>query len=186
MLQLTQSKSLADLKGIHGLQKANLRAQISVEEKESQGFVFVQHSLEDLKKLNDIEPHVIALEENHVAAYILAMTEASKADIPQLTSMFRQFDQIEYEGKKVCDYCYIVVGQVCVGKEYRGKGLFDKVYKHYQESFSEKYDFTITEISTSNHRSLRAHQRIGFVVIHTFQDRLEEWNIVLWDWSKMP
>ncbi|MDR7127745.1 hypothetical protein J2X69_000073 [Algoriphagus sp. 4150] len=184
MITLTQSKSTADLQGIIDLQKANLSTQISVDEKESQGFVFVRHSLEDLGKLNAIEAHVIALDGNHIAAYILAMTKASKADIPQLVPMFRQFDKIEYMGKKVSGYNYIAVGQVCVGKTYRGEGLFDKCYAKYKEAFEGKYDFAITEISTSNLRSIRAHRRIGFDVIHTFHDGVEEWNIVIWDWRK--
>ncbi|WP_192349276.1 GNAT family N-acetyltransferase [Algoriphagus sp. Y33] len=184
MITLTQSKSKADLQGIIDLQKANLSTQISIDEKESQGFVFVRHSLEDLAKLNAIEAHIIARDGNYIAAYILAMTKASKADIPQLVPMFYQFDEIEYMGKKVSGYNYIAVGQVCIGKSYRGGGLFDKCYEKYKEVFEEKYDFAITEISTSNLRSIRAHLRIGFEVIHTFHDNVEEWNIVIWDWMK--
>ncbi|REG78258.1 GNAT family N-acetyltransferase [Algoriphagus antarcticus] len=186
MLTITQSKSKADLQGIINLQRANLSAQFSAEEKESQGFLFVQHSIDDLKKLSDIEAHVIALDRNKVVAYILTMTQASRVEIPQLLPMFLQFDQIEYDGKKVSDYNYLVVGQVCIGKEYRGEGLFDKCYKKYRELFAGKYDFSITEISTSNHRSMRAHQRIGFEVIHTFHDLVEEWSIVVLDWRKTP
>ncbi|WP_057939746.1 GNAT family N-acetyltransferase [Algoriphagus resistens] len=184
MITLSQSKSTDDLQGIIDLQKANISTGISIHEKESQGFVYVQHSLEDLNKLNDIESHVIALDGSYVAAYILAMTKASRADIQQLVPMFRQFDQIHYEGKKVSDYNYIAVGQVCIGKTYRGEGLFDRCYAKYKQTFEDRYDLAITEISTSNHRSMRAHQRIGFEVIDTFHDGVEQWNIVIWDWRK--
>ena len=185
MLTLVQSKSTEDLQGIIDLQKANLSTLISEDEKANQGFVFVQHSLEDLKKLNDIEAHIVALDGNIIAAYILAMTKDSRADIPQLVPMFRQFDEIMFNGRKVSEYNYIAVGQVCIGKSYRGEGLFDKCYAKYREAFENKYDFAITEISTSNHRSMRAHFRVGFEVIHTFHDGVDEWNIVIWDWSKM-
>tara|TARA_R110002020_G_scaffold419994_2_gene629142 strand:+ start:371 stop:979 length:609 start_codon:yes stop_codon:yes gene_type:complete len=184
MLTLTQSKSSRDLQGIIDLQRANLSTLITADEKEAQGFVFVQHSLNDLQKLQNIEPHVIAMDGDYVAAYILAMTKNSKADIPQLIPMFQQFDKIAYGGKNVSEYNYITVGQICIGKSYRGEGLFDKCYQKYRQVFESNYEFAITEISTSNHRSMRAHQRVGFEVIHTFHDGVEEWNIVLWDWQK--
>ena len=184
MLTLTQSKSSDDLQGIIALQRANLKALITVEEKDAQGFVFVQHSLADLQKLDAIESQVVALDGDKVVAYILAMTKASKSDIPQLIPMFNQFDQVAYNGKKVSSYNYLAVGQVCIGKEYRGKGLFESCYGYYREVFSGKSDFAITEISTSNLRSLRAHHRVGFEGVHTFHDGVEEWNIVIWDWWK--
>lgn len=186
MVTLTQSKSSDDLQGIIALQRANLKALITVEEKEAQGFVFVQHSLEDLQKLDAIEGQVVALDVDKVVAYILVMTKDSKSEIPQLIPMFNQFDQVEYLDRKVSEYNYVAVGQVCIGKEYRGDGLFEKSYQYYRELFSEKYDFAITEISTSNLRSLRAHKRVGFEGVHTFHDGVEEWNIVIWDWRQKP
>ena len=104
MLTLVQSKTVEDLQGIADLQRANLSTLITSDEKESQGFVYVQHSLEDLKKLNDMESHVIALDGDIVSAYILAMTKASRADILQLVPMFGQFDLISYSGKKISEY----------------------------------------------------------------------------------
>lgn len=48
-----------------------------------------------------------------------------------------------------------------------------------------KYDFAITEIHKSNIRSIKAHARIGFELIHSYKDpNGDEWDIVIWDWKK--
>jgi len=43
-------------------------------------------------------------------------------------------------------------------------------------------DFVITEVSNDNHRSMRAHERIGFQTVSRHRDELDDWAVVLWDW----
>lgn len=170
-----------ELLGILKLQKANHAASLT---SIADGFVTVSHRLEDLEKMNAIAPHIIAKDGQKVVAYILAMTPECKEDIPVLKPMFEQFDQILYKGSKVSEYQYIVIGQVCVDKDYRGMGILDLAYAFYKETHEGNFRFAITEIATRNQRSIRAHQRIGFKVIHQFTDALpEDWSIVLWDWE---
>jgi hypothetical protein len=183
MIHYGPAQSESDLIGIRDLQRLNLPSQLTHEELQREGFVTVVHSLEDLKKLHDIEPGIIAKETHQVVGYLLAMTEASKKDIPVLIPMFDIFDQVDYLGKLVSNYHYLVVGQVCVDKNYRGTGLIDEMYKAYQLHFQNKYDFAITEIATLNPRSIRAHLRVGFEIVHTYVDPDNvEWCIVLMDW----
>lgn len=88
------------------------------------------------------------------------MTAKSKNDLPVLVPMFDSFDNIEDNEKPISNY--IVVGQVCVHKNYRGLGLFDKSSQAYREYFQQGNDFAITEVATFNLRSMNAHKRIGF------------------------
>lgn len=185
MITYTTSQTPAELEGILQLQKANLAQGLTQEEIQSQGFVTVHHSYEQLAQLNDIEQHLIAKDGELVIAYLLAMTAASRNYIPILIPLFETFDRVDYLGKKVSDYHYLVVGQVCVGKGYRGQGILDQAYAAYKEQFSPKYDFAITEIATKNPRSLNAHKRIGFKEIHRYVDPQQtEWVMVVWDWGK--
>jgi len=179
----TTSKSEKDLPGIIELQKNNLPANLTQEEISNQGFVTVIHSLTDLKKMNDIEQHIICKDKEKVIAYLLAMTSKSKNDIPILIPMFETFEKILYMGKPVSTYNYIVVGQVCVSKNYRGQGILDRCYEEYKNSFKGRYDFAITEIASRNVRSINAHKRIGFSEIHKYTSpNGEEWSIVIWEW----
>ncbi len=184
MIIYTTAQSEQDLQSILRLQQANLPSQLKPDEMASQGFVTVTHSLADLQKLNEIEPHIIAKEDDKVIGYLLAMTAKSKDDIPVLKPMFQLFDSIQFHSKPVAAFNYIVVGQVCVDKDYRGQGVLDNCYTVYKEAFGQKYDFAITEIAMKNSRSLNSHKRIGFVnsCTYTAPDKVE-WQVVIWDWK---
>jgi hypothetical protein len=184
MIRYTTSKTDDELKQILELQRRNLAINLTKEQIASQGFVTVSHSFGDLQKMNRIEEHIIAKDDNQVIAYLLAMTALSKSDIPVLVPMFSMFEQLDYHGKKIVDYRYIVVGQVCVAEGYRGQGILDACYATYRDYLSGKYDFAITEIASRNQRSLNAHKRIGFETIHEYQaPDGEMWNIVAWNWN---
>jgi hypothetical protein len=184
MITYTTSKTDADLQQILALQKKNLAMNLTREQIASQGFVTVSHNFAELKKLNQIEEHVIAKEEDRVIAYLLAMTPDSKSDIPVLVPMFDMFEEIEFRNKKIAACRYIVVGQVCVAEGYRGKGILDTCYATYRNYFKNRYDFAITEIASRNQRSLNAHKRIGFETIHEYEaPDGEMWSIVLWPWK---
>jgi len=184
MLTYTTAQSLSDLQGILDLQKANLPQGLSPDEIHSQGFVTVDHDLALLQKMNDLEAHVIAKEQDRVIAYVLCMTRDCRHDIPILMPMFEVFDRTPFRQKTIAAYHYLVVGQDCVDKGYRGQGVFDACFQVYRKQYAQKYDFAITEIARDNPRSLRAHQRVGFKKIHDYVDpRGTVWDIVLWDWS---
>ncbi|HMG68556.1 MAG TPA: GNAT family N-acetyltransferase [Chitinophagaceae bacterium] len=184
MITYTTSKTEKELSDILDLQKMNLALNLSESEIRSQGFVTVSHSFQDIKKLNAYEQHVIIKDKEKIVGYLLAMTKHSRNDIPVLVPMFELFDRIEYKKKLISAYNYIVVGQVCIHKEYRGLGLLDQCYAAYKNFFKEKYDFAITEIATSNIRSIRAHKRIGFIEILKYTDQSNtEWSVVVWDWK---
>jgi GNAT superfamily N-acetyltransferase len=183
MITYTTSKTKEELKQILALQQQNLAVGLTVEEIATQGFVTVSHSFDDLYKMNELEAHVIAKDNDRVIAYLLAMTARSRFDIPILLPMFDMFEEVEYQHRRIADYNYMVVGQVCVAASYRGQGIFDACYAAYKSFFKDKYDFAITEIATRNQRSLNAHKRVGFETIYSYvAPDGEEWNIVLWKW----
>lgn len=185
MTHFTTITSDEEIYEVIALQRDNLPQNLSEEQKVSQGFVTVVHSFETLKKMNDTEASIIAKDDNKVIGYLLAMTNASKNDIPILLPMFDAFDKVIYNGKKIATFHYIVVGQVCVAEGYRGIGILDDCYDAYKSHFKNKYDFAVTEIHKNNKRSIKAHARIGFERIHSYKDAAaNEWDIVIWDWMK--
>jgi predicted GNAT superfamily acetyltransferase len=185
MIVYTTSQNDNDLAGILNLQRNNLAGNLQQEEVQSQGFVTVMHRMEDLQKMNAIEQHIIAKDKDTVVAYLLAMTEDSKHDIPILVPMFEIFETIQYKNKTLSEYNYMVVGQVCVDKKYRGQGVLDRCYDLYIKTFRRRYDFAVTEIAISNKRSLNAHKRIGFETIHEYvAPNGEKWAIVVLEWPK--
>lgn len=183
MIEIKSCATQAELQGILDLQGENHLSNVSAEEKSKEGFVTVRHTLEQLQDLNSHEAHIIAKDGERVVGYILAMTKASRDLVPVLVPMFYQFDSLKKDGKSISELDYMVIGQICVGKDQRGSGLFDRMYQAYREAFSKKYAFAITEIALSNTRSLAAHSRVGFRIIHEFEDETMAWAIVAWDWK---
>jgi hypothetical protein len=75
------------------------------------------------------------------------------------------------------------MGQVCVAREHRGKGVVDGLYRTLAERYRDRFDFTVTEVAARNTRSLRAHARAGFETLHVYPDATtgEEWHVVALD-----
>ena len=183
MIVYTTAQTNEEILQILELQKNNLPQNLTEEQINSQGFVTVIHSFDTLKKMNTIEQSIIAKDNDRIIGYLLAMTEKSKDDIPVLIPMFNAFENTMYHHKKISGYKYIIVGQVCIAKDWRGQGILDNCYTEYKKHFMSKYDFAITEINDKNKRSINAHKRIGFDTIRRYRDpKGDEWKIVLWDW----
>ncbi len=186
MISITTVQSEADVQGILALQQANLRKNVPVEVQANQGFVTVEHDPTVLTHMNQAAPSVIAKAGDTVVGYCLTMLPEFGADIPELIPLFSLIDALDYNGKPVREYAYYVMGQVCVAEGYRGQQLFDRMYQHHRDVYSNRYQLLITDISANNSRSLRAHARVGFEPLHEFHDPAigETWVVVLWDWQK--
>ena len=183
MLLYKQVSTTEELDQVLELQSSNLKQHISLAEKEKEGFVTLQHSREILDLMNAIQPSVIAVDEGKVIGYALVMDLACRALVPALEPMFSILDTIELNGKPLLQNRFYVMGQVCLDKDYRGTGVFAALYEKHRELFSQQYDFVVTEISAGNSRSLRAHEKTGFRIIHRHEDAADEWVVVVWNWS---
>lgn len=186
MLQATRVTTVEELHQILKLQKQNLRGTIDIAEEKDQGFVTVNHTLEILQQMHQLEPSVIVKDNDTLAGFALVMPRECSELIPELRSMFNGLDKLVYKDKPLSGYRFYVMGQVCIAKEYRGKGIFDMLYEKHRTELQDQYDFVITEVATRNTRSMRAHERVGFKPIHTHSDELDEWVMILWDWIPSP
>lgn len=167
-----------DLPGILRLQQQNVPESLSPEEKAAQGFVSVHHTLEQLQQMHALAPSIVAVSGAVLAGYALTMPVECRRLIPMLVPMFDAFDRV-LQGKR-----YYVMGQICVAKEFRGQGVFDALYQGHAREYSHTHDCIVTEISVANPRSVRAHERVGFVEILRQRDAAGEWSIVAWDFRR--
>jgi hypothetical protein len=184
---ITTVQSDEDIRGILAVQQKNLKQNLTSEQMQSQGFVTVEHSFSVLKAMNDAQPSIIVKDGETVVAYCLTMLPQFRNDVPILKTLFDAIDEIDYEGLKLKDYQYVVMGQVCVGEGYRSIGFFDGMYQKFREELSGKFQICVTDISTNNHRSMKAHARVGFIPVKDFHDAAlnEVWRVVVWDWKSL-
>jgi GNAT superfamily N-acetyltransferase len=171
-----------ELEQIISLQHRNLKQHITAEELQEQGFVTMVHSPAILQQFHALAPSVIVKHNDKVVAYALTVVNEARAIYPPLESMFALFDSLYWKNKPLHTYRFYEMGQICVAKEYRGRGLFDLLYQQHKLTYSPRYDLLITKISTANHRSLKAHARVGFKTIHQYSDEVDNWEVVAWDW----
>lgn len=180
--KITSEKQIYDLLA---LQQKNLKKNISKSEMEDQGFVTVEHTFEKLQAMNNAQAQIIAIKNDQLVGYALSMPISFKNIIPELTPMCELLDTLTYQAQNLSGYKYYIMGQICVDKSARGSGVFRKLYQQHFDTFKDKYDFVITEVSINNKRSMRAHQNIGFETIHEYYDPENDdtWAIVLWDFN---
>lgn len=181
-LQYTQASKASHLEQIMSLQGKNLEELLSSEEVASQGFVTLQHDLALLKKLAGPHRHIIALHGQELAGYALVMLKEFSEAFPILVPMFEKIGQIHYQGSPLASSAYFVMGQVCIDKPWRGKGIFAGLYQQMRQRLRASFEYCLTEVATRNARSIRAHEKAGFHTINIYEADGEEWAIMLWDW----
>jgi ribosomal protein S18 acetylase RimI-like enzyme len=184
MVQISKAASEADLIGIQVLQKANLKKIISELEATNEGFVTAEYSLELLKAMHKYRASVIAKDGDRVVGYALVTTKDIYGQHDLIDDLLNVLDKINFASKPLKETQYVLVGQLCVGKGYRGIGLVQKMYNYFKESYATEYEYLITDVADNNPRSLKAHIKSGFQIIHSINYDGVRWDIVLWDWNK--
>ncbi len=149
-------------------------------EKEVEGFVTLEHNLDLLKEMNDPFPHTVALVDGRLVGYALTMLKEMKSSIEGLEDMFAQLSRIDYGGRAFMQYRFFIMGQICVDKAFRKKGVFRGLYDTIKTNMKAHFDFLITEIARENLRSINAHKAVGFetLKVHRASDG-KDWAIVL-------
>ena len=183
MLTAALVTSDEELMQVHKLNQQNLKANLDNLSQKQEGFVTWLYPMELLKQMHQLSPSVIIKDGKIVAAYALTTLKASRSFHSDLETMFHNLEAVQYKSKPLASCSFYCMGQICVAREYRGKRLVQMLYQKHKEVYSPHYDFILTEISTRNIRSLKAHKKIGFETIYTYTDAVDEWNVVVWDWS---
>lgn len=183
MLEATIVTTDDELLQIHRLNQKNLKTNLDDQTQNQEGFVTWLYSLELLKKMHGLSPGVIVKDENTIAGYALTTLKEARSFHPDLDVMFKNLENVQYNGKSLSSHHFYCMGQICVAKEYRGRGIVNMLYQKHKEIYSTQFDFILTEISTSNKRSIKAHQNIGFKTVYRYRDTVDEWDVVVWDWT---
>ncbi len=182
MLYATTVKSEKDLQQIQKLNQQNLKKNLLEDEMVQEGFVSWFYSLDLLKKMHSLAPSIIVKDDDEVIAYALVTLKEASTFHNDLQAMIDNLQSVVYKGRRLLLYNFYLMGQVCIKRNFRGKGVFSLLYQEHKKVYYPKYDLLITEISANNKRSLKAHEKVGFKNIYIYHDKMDEWNVVGWDW----
>ncbi len=168
-----------DLHQILVLQQANLPENLDREEILSQGFVTVRHDIGLLRDMNAAAPQIVAKHKGRVVGYALTLLPSLADRVPILDHMFDRINTLSWKGRPLVDWRYYTMGQVCVAKSFRGQGVFDGLYQGHRRYLSQTFEAVITEVSTRNTRSIRAHERVGFETLEVYRaPDGQEWALI--------
>lgn len=183
MLSATIVTKEDELKQINDLNIQNLKQNLSEDQQRTEGFVTWLYPLPLLIQMHRLAPSIIVKDDSALAGYALTTFREASAFHPDLHIMFNDLGSLQYNGKPLFSYRFYCMGQICVSEKHRGQGVVSMLYNKHKEVYASHFDFILTEISTSNERSIRAHEKIGFKTIHTYRDQKDEWIVVVWDWK---
>jgi len=185
VLEFTTVTEPHEVEMILALQAENHRDHVDAATAASDGFTSVRHEPAVLQEMNRTHPSAIALAAGQLAGYCLMMAQDFRDRVPVLQPMFNLLEGLEWRGEALAaNSRWFVMGQVCVARAFRGMGAFDGLYHELRKVYAPQFDFTVTEISQRNPRSIRAHRRVGFETLHVHPDPItgELWEVVVWDW----
>ncbi len=185
MVRIKLAQEVSELEGILALQRRNLKRCLSDAEADEQGFLIAEYDLAYLQHMQAQRPSVVAVDDGQIVGDALVVTQEVRKGLPFISDLFDEIDRISYRGTLLVGTDYVVVGQLCVDKDYRGQGLVDRLYACFRASLERHYRFGVTDIARANRRSLKAHQKVGFEVIHAIEYEGRTWDVVLWDWSEL-
>ena len=181
MTVITHASTDEQLRQILELQRRyHLRA-TPAEAQTAEGFVYAEHTLSLLQRMAAASPQAIALSADRVVGYCLSLPTSMGAEVPALVPMFEQLERCQYRGQPLAARRFFVGGQVCVDREHRGQRLLQRLYEHLALCLAPTHDLCVTEISSRNLVSLRAHEKMGFERVATYEGDNETWIIVAWD-----
>jgi len=171
-----------DLSLVIKLQRANHYKSISDQDKTKEGFVSVETSLSTLKTIRKEIGVVVADLHGKIIGYEfpISLDQAKKIDLlkPFLTKIL----ELNYGGKKLLEYQLVIEGQICVDKNYKGKGIAEKLHKKFVELLKNKFDLMVTEISDQNPRSLYVHKnKLGLQIINEYTAEGKNWYVLIRD-----
>ena len=116
----------------------DLKENVTAENRLSDGFLTAKYELDFLKAMNDLTQAIIAKQKGVLVGYALATDRSLLAQHPLLNDLGTQINKIPSGVKFIGDFDYLVVGQHCVAKEVRGRGLAQDLYAQFKATYENR------------------------------------------------
>jgi hypothetical protein len=146
----------ADYAAILRLQSANFIANLSEEERK-QGFLSAQFTLDQTARIAEDLGTTLAMVGNQVAGFLCAFRNEFETGSPVIAKMLESYDRLVFEGKPLSAFKNYVYGPVCIGKQYRGRGLLRGLYEAQKRALAGEFEIGVAFVARNNPHSLSAH-----------------------------
>ena len=138
------------------LQAENYFANLSEGERE-QGFLSAQFTPEQTAQIAEDLGTIVALVNDQVVGFLCAFRKEFPTGSPVIAKMLETYDRLIFEGHPLSAFNSYIYGPVCIGREYRGRGLLRGLYEAQKKDLAGQFEIGVAFVSRSNPHSLSAH-----------------------------
>jgi len=146
----------ADYAQILDLQSANYIANLSEEERK-EGFLSAQFTRQQTAALAEDLGTMVALVDGQVAGFLCAFRNEFETGSPVIATMLESYERFTFEGRPLSAFKSYIYGPVCIGREYRGRGLLRGLYEAQRKDLAGQFEIGVAFVSRDNPHSLSAH-----------------------------
>jgi predicted GNAT superfamily acetyltransferase len=145
-----------DYSAILRLQRTNYIANLSAEERQ-EGFLSAEFTPEQVAAMAEDLGTMIAVVESEVAGFVCAFRREFNTGSPVIAKMLESYDRVQFDGKPLSYYQSYLYGPVCIGREYRRRGLLRGLYQAQLTDLAGRFEVGAAFVARDNPHSLQAH-----------------------------
>ena len=163
------------------LQQANLLKNLNPQEQQD-GFLSIEYSSDQLERLNNELGISVAVEDDHLAGYLIAQTMDFALQSPLIITMVKRFPDSLHRARQLSGFRSFIYGPVCINKESRGQGILEGLFNVMLQTLKGQFDVGVAFVSECNPRSLYAHrEKLGMKVVDEFEFNGQQYNTLVFD-----
>lgn len=171
---------MADISSIRNLLENNL-GEMLTEEQKKDGFVTWNPSDEEMSEIINDTGIVLSMVGENLKGYAITMSREVGHRNPFFSEMLESAEKMEFEGRPLSEYRYVVFAQICIDKMFRGGMTFHRLHVTTQNMLKEQgFEMWVGEIADSNKKSLAVHSTYEDVGIYKAANGIE-WHIIVGD-----
>jgi hypothetical protein len=145
-----------DYPEILDLQSANFIANLTAGERK-QGFLSAQFTPEQTARIAEDLGTTVAVVDGQIAGFLCAIRKEFETGSPVIAKMLEAYDRLNFEGRPLSAFKSYIYGPVCIGREYRSRGLLRGLYDAQKRDLAGQFEIGVAFVSRDNLHSLSAH-----------------------------
>jgi hypothetical protein len=158
-----------DYPAILRLQQANYIHNLAIEERKH-GFLSAEFSPEQVAAIAEDLGIMVAVVGGVVVGFLCAFRKEFPHGSPVITKMLDAYDRVVFVGRRLSAFNSYIYGPVCIGRDYRGRGLLRGLYEAQLRDLAGRFELGVAFVSRENPHSLIAHVNgLGMKEIGAFE-----------------
>ena len=151
------------------LQSANYIANLSDEERK-EGFLSAQFTSVQTAQIAQDLGTTVAVVDGSLAGFLCAFRNEFETGSPVITKMIEAYDRMRFDGRLLSSFASYIYGPVCIGRDYRRRGLLRGLYEAQRQDLARQFDLGVAFVARTNPHSLQAHVAgLGMVEVGDFE-----------------